>query len=154
MAFFKFACNDFSIGAKFAAEWFSVPRKLVVISQVLSSPAATAVAAAPDFHVAALQRRGKANSKVFLYLFIRIIGLASFSIVLNVLHRYLYIVLWKNNRFNLIIAVDDFCKTWIDSRKACQLARPLDKSDSPKQADQVRSAGHKTKSGQSVKKKR
>ena len=33
----------------------------MVISQVLSSPAATAVAAAPDFHVAALQRRGKAN---------------------------------------------------------------------------------------------
>ena len=38
----------------------------MVISQVLSSPAATAVAAAPDFHVAALQRRGKAN---FFYSF-------------------------------------------------------------------------------------
>ena len=67
----------------------------MVISQVLSSPAATAVAAAPDFHVAALQRRGKPYSKVLLSLFIRIIVLAWFSMVLNVLHRYLYIVLWK-----------------------------------------------------------
>ena len=106
------------------------------------------------FHVAALQRRGKANFKVFLFLFIRIIGLAWVSIVLNVLQRYIYNVLWKNNSFNLIITVDDFCKTWIDSRKACQLARPLDKSDSPKQPDRARPASTKPKSRQSVKKKR
>ena len=73
----------------------------MVISQVLSSPAATAVAAAPDFRVAALQRRGKANFKVFLYLLMRVIVLAWFSIVLNVLHRYLYIVFWKKQiQFN------------------------------------------------------